>query len=240
MSHLQRGFALLDHLSAGPARLRHETELSLALTPVMLIVHGAGGSEVERLTTRAYALSQQLEQSPILFPALRGLHYVAWAQGQLQTALELAERLLELAQSSTDAGVQLEAHLAMGTTLWYGGRCGPAIRYLEQGLSVPSPTRRLPVNRVPHPELSCLLYSAQVLWYLGYPDQAQRRLQKGLTLAAQLAQPYHLVWGQHLGAMFYMLIRQRPQAQVLIEAVVQAATAHGITLAVTGGQLMQE
>lgn len=240
MSHLQRGFAVLDRLPAGPERLRHETELALALTPVMLIVQGAGSPEVERLTTRAYALSQQLEQSPAMFPALRSLHYVAWTQGQLQTAQELAERLLVLAQTSTDAVLHLEAHLAMGTTLWYGGLCGPALRHLQQGLGARSLTRRLTVQRVPHPELGCLLYSALVLWYLGYPDQAQRRLQEGLAYAAQMAQPHHLVWGQHLGAMFYRLGRQRPQAQALIEAVVQAAAAHGMTLAVAGGQLMQE
>lgn len=240
MSHLQRGFALLDRLPAGPEHLRHETELSLALTPVMLIVQGAGSPEVERLTTRAYALSQQLEQSPALFPALRSLHYVAWTQGQLQTAQELAERLLALAQTRTDAVLHLEAHLAMGTTLWYRGLCGAALRHLEQGLGARPLTRRLTIQRVPHPELGCLLYSALVLWYLGYPDQARRRLEEGLEYAARLAQPHHLVWAQHLGATFYRLGRQRPQAQALAEVVVQAAAAHGMTVAVAGGQLLQE
>jgi hypothetical protein len=54
----------------------------------------------------------------------------------------------------------------MGTTLWYGGLCGPALRHLEQGLGARPLTRRLTVQRVPHPELGCLLYSALVLWYL--------------------------------------------------------------------------
>lgn len=239
LSHVQRGFALLDRLPAGPVRLRQETELSLALTPVMLIVHGAGSPEVERLTTRAYALTQQLEQSPALFPALRGLHYVAWTQGQLQIAQELAERLLALAQTSTDAVSHLEAHLAMGTTLWSGGLLVSALWHLAQGLSARDLTRRLTVQRIPHPELGCLLYSALVLWHLGYPDQAQRRLQEGLDYAAQLAQPHHLVWSQHLGAMFYRLCRQLPRAQALTEAAVQAATAHGLSFAVAEGQLLQ-
>jgi tetratricopeptide (TPR) repeat protein len=239
LSHVQRGLALLDRLPAGPVRLRQETELSLALIPVMLIVHGAGSPEVERLTTRTYALAQQLEQSPALFPALRGLHYVAWTQGQLQIAQELAERLLALAQTSTDAVSHLEAHLAMGTTLWSGGLLVPALWHLAQGLSARDPTRRLTVQRLPHPELGCLLYSALVLWYLGYPDQAQRRLQEGLDYAAQLAQPHHLVWSQHLGALFYRLCRQLPRAQALTEAAVQAATAHGLSFAVAGGRLLQ-
>ncbi|MBM3225417.1 MAG: tetratricopeptide repeat protein [Candidatus Tectomicrobia bacterium] len=240
LRHVQQGFALLDHLPAGPARLRHETELSLALTPILLILHGAGSPEVERLTSRAYALSQQLEQSPTLFPALRGLHYVAWTQGQLQTAQELAERLLALAQRSTDAVWQMEAHLAMGTTLWYHGQCVPALQHLEQGLSVRDPRQQLTVQRVPHPELGCLLYSALVLWYLGYPEQAERRMQEGLACAAQMTQPHHLVWAQHLGALFYRLGRQLPQAQALTETAVQAATAQGMTFAVAGGHLLQE
>jgi DNA-binding winged helix-turn-helix (wHTH) protein/tetratricopeptide (TPR) repeat protein len=240
LQHLQQGFAGLDSLPPGPARLRVEVELSLALTPVLLIMHGAGAPEVERLTTRAYALAQQLEQTPAVLPALRDLHYIAWTQGQLQTAQELAERLLALAQSHPDPVVPLEASLAMGTTLWSSGQCRRALQALEQRLRARDPRQPLAVQRVPHPELACLLYSALVLWYLGYPEQAQQRVQIGLEYAAQLAQPYHLAWGQQVGAMFYRLGHQRSQAEALTMALVQTATAHGMGLAVMAGQLLQD
>ncbi len=167
LAHLYQGLAVLARLPDGPERLRHELTLSLALAPVMFAVEGAGSPEVERLASRVYALSQQVEAPPQLFPALRGLQYVAWTQGQLAIAQELAGQLLALAQTSVDASQLLEAHLALGTTLWSQGRCVVALAHLERGLAHGDPARRPTYERVPHPELACLLYSGLVLWSLG-------------------------------------------------------------------------
>ena len=53
-----------------------------------------------------------------------------------QKARELAEQLLRLAQSSQDPSLLLEAHRALGTSLFYLGELRQGHRHLEQGIAL--------------------------------------------------------------------------------------------------------
>jgi len=133
----------------------------------------------------------------------------------------------------------MEAHMAMGLTLLPLGAFTTARDHLEQALAYRDPALRQCLPDIPHPELACLLYSGHILWYLGYPEQARTRIHAGLTLAQHLAHPHHLVWGQHMGAIFYQLCRQEGAMGELADAVVTSAREQGLQICLPEGVILQ-
>jgi predicted ATPase len=65
------------------------------------------------------------------------------------------------------------------------------------------------------------------LWLLGYPDQAQQRLQEAFTLAQALEHPFSLVNVQVLAAQLYHCRREGAQVAAQAEAAVALAQVQG-------------
>jgi predicted ATPase/class 3 adenylate cyclase/DNA-binding winged helix-turn-helix (wHTH) protein len=238
-AHLRHGLALLQTVPEGPVRTQAELDLQVTLGPVLMVMQGVTAPEVERVYTRAYALCQQVRETPQLVATLRGLRHFYQTSGQYQTAQALAERLLALAQSHQDRALLMEAHLAMGLTLLPRGDFTAAHDHLEQALAYQDSALRQRLPDIPHPELACLLYSGCVLWYLGYPEQARTRIHAGLTMAQQLAHPHQLVWGEHLAAIFYQLCRQEGAMREFADAVVTSAVEQGLQICLIEGMILQ-
>ena len=131
---------------------------------------------------------------PQLFPVLWGLWGFYHVRGELQTARELGEQLLSLAQRQHDPALLLQAHRALGDTLFWLGEFVPARAHLEQGMALydPQQHRAHALLYGQDPGMGCRVYAALVLWVLGYPDQALQRSQEALTLARSCRTP--LAW----------------------------------------------
>src|SRR5262249_28832423 len=121
IAHLTKGLEVLSTLPDTPERTQHELDFQLTLGPAMMATKGITDPEVERLYTRARTLCQQLGESPQLFPALWGLWLFYTARGELQTARELGEQLLALAERVQDPMLLVQACHALGPTLFWLG-----------------------------------------------------------------------------------------------------------------------
>ena len=102
IAHLTQGLAVLTTLPETPERLQQELDLQVALGTALRATKGNAAPEVERPYTRARELCAQLGDTPQLFPVLRGLMLYYQGRGQLQTASQLGEPLLRLAQALPD------------------------------------------------------------------------------------------------------------------------------------------
>ena len=120
--HLTKGLELLATLPETPERAQQELDLQIALGPALMATKGYAAPEVEQTYARARALCQQVGETPQLFPALWGLCRFYRSRGALQTARELGEQLLRLAQRAADPTHLLEAHDALGDDLVLAGR----------------------------------------------------------------------------------------------------------------------
>ncbi len=117
IAHLTQGLAVLTTLPETPARLQQELDLQVALGPALLATQGNAAPEVERAYARARELCAQLGDTPQLFPVLRGLMQYYQNRGDLQTATQLGEQLLRLAQAQPDPALRLLAHYQLGMVL---------------------------------------------------------------------------------------------------------------------------
>ena len=106
-----------------PARNHQELNLQTALGAALAATKGTAAPEVEQTYARARALCTQVGETPQLFPVLRALCRLYDNRGELRTARELGEQLLQLA-AHCRATHLLAAHSALGFTLFYLGDYG--------------------------------------------------------------------------------------------------------------------
>jgi predicted ATPase len=192
IDHLTKGLELLKTLPDTPERTQQELALQIALGVSLMVTKGYAAPEVERVYTRARELCLQMGQTPQLIPMLQGICSFYIVRGQLQTARELGEQLLELAQSAQNPADVLRAHLVLGSTLFFLGEFASTREHLEQGLALYDPQKPRSPAFVQDSGVACLCWGALALWMLGYPDQALGRGHKGLALAQELSHPFSL------------------------------------------------
>jgi predicted ATPase len=113
---VNKALGLLATLPDSSERTRHELALQLALGELLMPVKDLSAPEVGEVYTRAHALCQQVGETPQIFRVLWGLFLFHGAQAQLDTASELGQQLLQLAQRHPDTGFMVEGILPWG--LW--------------------------------------------------------------------------------------------------------------------------
>jgi predicted ATPase len=191
--------------------------------------HQRVAPEVEQAYTQAYALCQQVGETPELAPVLYGLWRFYLAQVQLHTAREIGDTLLRLAQDTHDPALAVVAHYTLGCTLLFLGALPAARMHLGEGIARYTPDqRRVPVFRIGYdPGVACRGWVAVALWWLGYPDQALACAHEALELAHALLHPLSLAYARGIAAVVSQCRRDVPAVHEHAEVAVALATAQG-------------
>src|SRR4029434_2710931 len=120
-----------------PAWTQHALTLYIALGAALHMIKGQSAPEVEQAYTQAYALCQQVGETPELVPVLFGLWRFYLGRAQLHTTREIGDTLLHLAHRAHDSALAVAAHYALGIT-WYFLGAFPVARPTPQGGVPPS------------------------------------------------------------------------------------------------------
>jgi len=226
IGHLTKGLELLKGLPDTPKHAHQELDFQTALGPAWMAAKGYAAPEVEQAYGRARALCQQLGETSRLFSVLRGLGAFYFVWGKYQTAREVGEELLRLAQPQPDPARLVGAHQVLGIAWFWLGELASARGHLEQAIALDDPQQhRAPTFRSGQaPGVLCRAYSAWVLGLLGYPDQALGRIQEALTVARDLAHPHSVVFALYWAATLHQLRRDGQATHEWAEA--EIALAH--------------
>ena len=103
--HITTALELLQTEPETPERIQQELTLQLALALPLTVTKGLAASEVATVYTRARALAQQVGELSQLFQVLWRQRSFYVMRAELQTARDLAERLLPLAQRARGVAV---------------------------------------------------------------------------------------------------------------------------------------
>jgi predicted ATPase len=239
VSHLTTALELLKALPDTPDRAQQELVVQTTLGPALSNTKGPAAPEVLHAYARARELCQEVGETPQRFQVLRGLWYFYLHRVELQTARELGEQLLTLAQHGGDTALLLEAHYALGNTLNYLGEFAAARAHLEQGIALydRQQHRAHAFRYGQDPGVICHAYAALTLWWLGYPEQAVRRSHQAVTLARELAHPFSLGIALVFAAWLHLLRRAGPLTQECAEATIALAAEHGFTVLLAQGTI---
>ncbi len=240
INHLIKGLALLKTLPDTFARTQQELTLQVTLGAALITTKGYAAPEVEKTYARARELCQQIGETPQLFAVLWGLWVFYFVRGELETARELGEQLFSLAQGVQDPALLLEAHVALGSTLFCLGELTPALAHLEQGIALYDPQQYGSHAFLygQDPGMVCLSWAAWTLWLLGYPDQALKRSHEALTLVQTLSHPPSLAYALGCAAVVHQLCGEGQVAQERAQAVIALSREQGFAFWVAMGTVL--
>ena len=229
ISHLTKGLEVLKTLPETPERIQQELKFHIALGAPLMATKGYAAAEVEQCYARAWELSQQVGESPELFPVLWGLWVFYETRAEYKTGRELGEQCLALARSIQDPALLLEAHSALGITLLWLGELALAQEHVEQGITLYNPQqhRFLATLYGFDPGVFCLSLAADVLWLLGYPNQALQRSHEALALTQELSHPLSLALALNFAAILHQFRQEGQAAQKRAEAAITLSIEQG-------------
>ena len=230
ISHLTQGLAVLTTLPDTPERLLHELNAHITLGDALKTIKGWGAPEVEQAYARALDLCRRIGDTPRLFPVLQGLWEVYEVQAALQKAHTLAAQLLTLAQRTHDPTLLLQAHQALGETVFFLGEPLSAREHLEQSCALYDPPQHR-AHAFQHGgydfRVGCRSFLALTLWLLGYPVQALQASDDAGAWAQELSHPFSLTFALGCAAKLQQLRRDGQATQVQAEVSVTLSTEQG-------------
>jgi len=226
--HFIRGMELLQTLPDTDERLQQELNLQTGRGLVLMATRGYAAVEVGHAYARARELCQQLGETSQLFPVLWGLWAFYAVRAEHQTACELGEQLLTLAQAAQDPLLFVVAHYTLGFTWFCLGEMTQAHTHLQTSAALYDPQQHRSYAFLyggQDPGVACRSYMSWALWLLGYPDQALQSMHDALALAHELSHPFSLVYALAYAARVHQLRREGQEAQAQAEAAIALATA---------------
>jgi class 3 adenylate cyclase/predicted ATPase len=241
ITHLTKGLELLETLPQMRERIQREVDMHIALGASLIATQGQAAAVVGEAYTYARQLCQHLEDPQRLFAVLRGLwnHYLVRAE--LQTAHDLGEQILTLAQQAQDPAMLLAAHRAMGVTWFFLGTEAAAHTHFTQGIALYDPQQHRSSTFLYGDDAGviCRTFDARVLWHLGYPAQGLTQIDEALTLARQSVHPFSLGNALSGAAVFHQYRREIRVAQECAEAAIRLAQEQGFPYWMAFGSLLR-
>jgi class 3 adenylate cyclase/predicted ATPase len=227
--HFSRGLELLKTLPETTENLKQELALQIALYAPLAGAKGYGAPEVDSAYNRARELCEKVGEPSQLFLVLYGLWGHNFVLGKLKMVPKLAEQCLGVAQDIRDPALIMEACRMVAETALYRGDLEKAREYWEQSYALYDPEKHRIHAEVygQDPGVALLSHGAQILWGLGYLDQAKKRADEALLLARDHAHPFSIAFALFLGTVVYQWRREVRIAQERIEEVIHLSEKHG-------------
>ena len=167
--------------------------------------------------------------------------YLHMGRGELQIPRELGEQLLRLAHGAQNPGFLARVHGELGLILRNAGEFLLAREHVTQGLALydPQQHRSEALLYGYDPEIHGLSHRADILWMLGYPNQALEKSHAALTRAQALAHPFSLGDAFVNQSILQHHYRKPQPVKEHAEALLTLAAAHGFPVWSAWGTIFQ-
>jgi predicted ATPase len=206
-AQFQRGIDQLALLPDTPERQRQELEFYSTLGAVLQVVKGFAAPETGRAYARARELWAQLGAPTEFLRVAFGQSLYHMNRGELDLALRFDEGLLRLSRQRNDSAGLFLSHQSIGRNLLFSGKFALSRSHLEEAISLYDPNfpRRLVHQSGTSPQVASQAFLGNVLFCLGYPEQALARSNASIADARSLAHPPSLALSLSIGSRLLSL-----------------------------------
>ena len=242
VQHNRKALELLRTQPEGPDRDAQELGLLVGLGLPLTAMRGYASEEVGEVYGRARDLSLGLGMSPRVFPVLHGLYRYYFVRCHLRDALEIAERLMALAQAEDSEDLALEANRAIGFVLSMLGESAQARTHLERAIELYDPERH--ANHIAIYGTDPLVaarsnLAAAVLCLQGEPELALASSGEALRQARQIDNPFNLAWTLNYAAVVHQQCGDVEAVRATGEECIAVSERHDMAFWLAGGRVMR-
>ncbi|QEG41175.1 protein kinase domain-containing protein [Roseimaritima ulvae] len=239
VSHLELATELLTRIAAGSQTDALEYRLNVPLGISTLSLKGYAAPELGGIYDRRMELCRSLGDS-------MGELHALWAQGSFRIVrdetdicLQIARRIVAKAQQMENDGATMEALFIRAIVLFYRGDFRASLADCKNGWQLYDPERCVfHMSRTgQHAGVAHLAYMSLNLWHLGFPRQAERRMQQSLQLAETLNHPFMLAFALHHASWLAKCMQQAEQAIAYGERLMHVADEQAFFFWETTGML---
>jgi len=224
-THLKKSLELLKLLPETPQRTQQEFVLRTTLALTLQAIRGYGSPEVEQAYVGVRARVGEVQSRAQLVRMLFGLCQLHLARAEYETAREIGQQLLGIAEDEQDTGLLVEAHAVMGVTVFHQGEIQTVLTHLQQSADLYDREQHRSHAAVygQDPWVASRSYSGLALWLLGYPQQAVQRTSEALRYAQEIEHPFSHAFALHDLTLIYQFQRNLAAVQQHAEALLTLA-----------------
>jgi len=228
----RRGLQLLAALPDSEARLRDELRLHVALGVPLIATEGYAAPVVGTVYTRARALCERLGDPPEISQVLWGLWTFHVLSADLDTAHDIAQEMLQLAERRPEPGMVMRGHWAMEVTCTHRGEFLDAVAHFERAIAAYDPDRHRDdaFLYALNPGVAMRCFAAWSMWFVGQVDRAVVVAREGVALARELWEPHGLAHALVFASILHQLRGERPIAFEYADEAITIASDHGLVL----------
>src|SRR3984957_16227147 len=195
IAYVNNALEILTGLPHREQRDRDELRLRAILGISLMAARGFDSDEIERSFARGAVLARELNNTIFLLSMLNGLWGFHFTRGHVKPAVDFSREMMAVAEQLNGPGSIRDAHGAIGNSLVYTGDLLAARRHLEQAaaaLTGPHRSTRRQDSFGPDPRVLALTALGDVLFDLGYPDQALERAYEAMGIVDADSEPFSL------------------------------------------------
>jgi tetratricopeptide (TPR) repeat protein len=239
ITHLRTGMAAVSKLRPSKVRDRMEISLRTALGPALVAHRGWAHAEVSQTLVPAWRLTQALKHSTAYLPILNALSVHYMSAGQLTESLRWAGRLSKSGTELGDDGLELVGHRATSASHYWRGEFAKALRTGDQVLRLYDPERHWGLATLTNtdPFTGEGIYRGQLLWMMGYPDQALAANHAMEANTRRRGHPFDLAFALTLGAQLFGYLGDSTTLERCAEEAERIGKERGLALL---GEIMAE
>jgi len=240
-AYFRKALEILECLPSSPERDGHELSFQIALAAALQAILGYGAPQVSTVYARMMELCQKMAESPQIIYALYFLANFNWLRAEHGAALELTERMMNLARKADDRLTLAVTHSLHGTLSFIMGEWSSALGYLRQMNAFYDPQIHAHLGFIygQDPGIISLSSTACVLWTLGYQNQALDQSQKMLAVARSVGHPFSLAAALAFDSLFHLFRRDVAALEVRGNEVAELGGEKGFLFMVAVGKFKQ-
>jgi len=228
-AQFQKGLDQLSLLPDDPERQRQELEFCSSLSAALRAVKGQAAPETGRAYSRARELWERLGSPSEFVQIPYGQSRYHAHRCEFDLAHRLDEDLLHLSRQRNDTAGLVLGHLSFGANLMFVGRFAASRSHLEKALALYDPISQRSLVHLAglYPHIFSQAWLGNVLFCLGFPDQALARSNASITEASRLAHPPSLAGGLAIGARTLSLVGDYAALNEWVNQLITLATEQG-------------
>ena len=210
VAHFTKGLGLIDQLALSPERDGMELTIREPLNAAWTGLRGWAAPEVGENAMAILRLAESRGNQRNLFLALWWVWTSTITQGRIADSQEWADRLLAEGRQAGETDLKCFGHLTAHVQYFLNGKLTDAREQADLALALFDPGSAEQWIQMTGHDLRTFVevYACQLIWIMGYPDQARTLSDECVVRARGEGHAFNLVWALTFSAYVFAYRRE--------------------------------